>query len=214
MSLGKQPTRFHISILGSVGTGKSTLAKLIQQRVDCTLYLEEPEDHPFLRLFFGAPQLWGFANVLSFAMNKFAQQGHILSHEQLAVQEVDAFANHSIWTPVMHEIGYISQAEMAAICQVYEILSTAPISTPDLRIILQVSLEAQLDRIRKRDREYEDLDPAFVQLIEMLGESFAEFTQNLSGNLMMIDTETVDFTKPSLVLDGLLDDIVNCVPCL
>ena len=212
MSLEKQPAKFHISIIGKVGTGKSTLAKLISQRIDCTLYLEEPEDYPFIRLFFDVPHAWAFANMLSFTMNKFAQQGHICARNQLAVQEVDAFANHAIWTPVLYEIGYISQTEMTVLGQVYDMLSTAPISTPDLSIILQASLDTQLGRIRKRSRDYENLDPVFARLIERLGDSFDQFTEKVSGNVMTIDTETVDFTTPSSARDSVVDSIMKQIP--
>ena len=117
MPLEKQPESFHISIIGNVGTGKSTLARLIQQRLPCQLYLEDPEDYLFVRLFFDAPHDWGFANLLHFVMVKTAQQAQIRQQEQLAVQEMNAYAIRCIWAPALHEISYISQKEMTTIEQ-------------------------------------------------------------------------------------------------
>jgi deoxyadenosine/deoxycytidine kinase len=212
MTTDRQPDWFHISIIGNVGTGKSTLAELIQERRPCTLYLEEPDDYPFVRLFHESPYVWGFANLLNFIMTKFAQQAQIRHYKQCAVQEMNAIAIHSIWLPASLEIGHISQEEMAIIERVYEQLVVTPVSTPDLRIILQAPVETLIERIQKRGRSFEELNPKFVQLLTILDNNIAQLTQAVSGNAMIIDTETVDFTQPSPTRDVLLDDIVRQVP--
>jgi deoxyguanosine kinase len=212
MTHQKRAAKYHISILGKVGTGKSTLARLIQQRVDCTLYLEDPADHPFIRLFFDDPGVWGFANMLTFMLTKIAHQGYIRHFNQLAVQEVDAWANNAIWSPVMRDIGYISQAEVATLGQLYDMLAATPVSTPDLWLVLQVSWETQLNRIRGRGRDYEELAPDFVRLLKLLEQSFAELVAKLPDTAMLIDTEAIDFTQPSRARNDLLDAIVQHIP--
>jgi deoxyadenosine/deoxycytidine kinase len=214
MSLPERPSGFHISIVGNVGTGKSTLAKLIQKRLHCSLYLEEPEDYPFLRLFFLSPQSWGFANQLQFVITKFAQQAQIHHHNQCAVQEMSADATHGIWTPASYEIGHMSQAEMTAIGQVYDLLAAAPISKPDLIIVLQASVETLIERIRERGRDYEDLDPKFIQLIELVDKFTAQFIRETPSHLMLIDSETVNFTKRSRAVDAVLGEILTKIQCL
>ena len=204
---------FHIAIVGNVGTGKSTLARLIRKRTDCLLYLEDPRDYPFLRLFFVAPHAWGFANELQFIITKFAQQAHIRSQQQRAVQEMHALATHAIWTPMLHEIGYISQAQMAVMDRVFEVLAAAPVSVPDLTVILQASVATLVRRIKKRGRDYEEIDPQFARVIEIVDRNLARFVETTSDTLLLVDTETLDFTKGSAEVEALLDDILGRVPC-
>lgn len=213
MSSEQHSQRFHIAIVGNVGTGKSTLARQIEQRTGCMLYLEDPNDYLFLRFFFVAPHDWGFTNELHFVITKIAQQATIRAHNQLAVQEMDAHATHGIWIPTFHEIGYTSQEEVAIMNRVYELLAATPISHPDLYIFLHASLETVFSRIRKRGRDFEELDSNFVHLIGILDGQIARFVQNAPHTLLTIDAEAVDFTKPSPLLDGVLDDICARIRC-
>jgi deoxyadenosine/deoxycytidine kinase len=214
MSPDHPPGGFHLSIVGNVGTGKSTLAKLIQARTGCMLYLEDPGDYLFLRLFFESPHDWGFANQLHFVITKFAQQAQIRRQNQCAVQEMSAFATHFIWTPASHEIEHISPAGVAALDKVYEQMAMTPVSMPDITIILQASVETVKHRIRRRGRDYEALDPRFVRLIEIVDKYTNLFGREVSGGLMMVDTETLDFTRPSTARDALLDEILTRVSYL
>ena len=126
---------------------------------------------------------------------------------------MNAYAIRCIWAPALHEISYISQKEMTTIEQVYDLLATTPISLPDLSVVLQTSFETQLDRIRKRGRDFEDLAPDFIRLLAILDRKFAQFTEATTGNFMLIDAETVNFTQPSKTRDGLLDAILRQIPC-
>ena len=50
----------YICIEGNIGTGKTTLCELIQQRDQCKLILEEFADNPFLKYFYEDPERYSF----------------------------------------------------------------------------------------------------------------------------------------------------------
>ena len=64
----------YIVIEGVIGAGKTTLAKLLAQRFNGQLILEEFEENPFLDRFYANRKRWAFHTQLSFLASRFRQQ--------------------------------------------------------------------------------------------------------------------------------------------
>ena len=54
--------------------GKRRLARLLGRRLNARLMFEEPEENPFLPLFYEAPDQYGFQTQVFFMLSRYRQQ--------------------------------------------------------------------------------------------------------------------------------------------
>jgi deoxyadenosine/deoxycytidine kinase len=203
------PSR-HISICGNVGVGKSTLARLIAKQIECQLFLEEPEDFPFVENALARPRDWSFINHLDFMLHKFAQQVTIYGTSSPSIQETDAYVNHTLWHPVIFNLGYISQQEYDLLDQIFTMCNKlVEYSRPQLQIILKAKPETVLRRIYGRGREYETSAGEFEKVIYQLDEQVNKLISTIQNPHLIVDVEDLDLTYASEARDELLDKIMS-----
>ena len=76
---------YYIAIEGPIGVGKTSLSKLIGEKLGARLVLEEFEENPFLSEFYKDPERYAFQTQLFFLLQRYRQQ-----HE---LRQVDMFQN-------------------------------------------------------------------------------------------------------------------------
>ena len=59
---------YYVAIEGTIGVGKTSLAKLISERLGAKLVLEEFQDNPFLADFYEDPERHAFQTQLWFLL--------------------------------------------------------------------------------------------------------------------------------------------------
>jgi len=64
----------YIAIEGVIGAGKTTLARLIAERIQARLLLEEVEENPFLELFYKDMRRYAFQTQMFFVTGRYRQQ--------------------------------------------------------------------------------------------------------------------------------------------
>ena len=65
---------YHITIEGSIGVGKTSLAKLLSEEINAKLILEEFEENPFLSEFYKDSKRYAFQTQLFFLLSRYRQQ--------------------------------------------------------------------------------------------------------------------------------------------
>jgi len=70
------PAAHHSSIVfeGVIGVGKTTLARLLQPRLQATLVLEAFEENPFLSDFYSDRARYAFQTQIFFLLSRYRQQ--------------------------------------------------------------------------------------------------------------------------------------------
>ena len=61
-------TPYHIAIEGAIGVGKTSLAKILGERLDAKLIIEEFEENPFLIQFYKDADRYAFQAQLFFLL--------------------------------------------------------------------------------------------------------------------------------------------------
>ena len=56
---------YHIAVEGTIGVGKTSLARILAEEIQGRLVLEEFEDNPFLKEFYQDRKRWAFQNQIN-----------------------------------------------------------------------------------------------------------------------------------------------------
>ena len=73
----------YVVIEGNIGSGKTTLAKMLAERYNTRLILEQFKDNPFLPKFYENPDQHAFALELSFLAERYHQKRDELNNTDL-----------------------------------------------------------------------------------------------------------------------------------
>lgn len=194
----------YIVVEGVIGAGKTTLARVLSERLDARLVLEEFEENPFLDTFYEDRKRWAFHTQLSFLASRYKQQKQLLSGDlfhRVVVSDY-AFEKDRIFANVNLEGDELRLYET-----MYSIMElNTPV--PDTIIYLQMSAERLLKNIRKRGRSYEEnIDLAYLKtLIEAYNHYYFRYTRS---PLLIVNTEDVDLVEDESAVDGMLREIAT-----
>lgn len=181
--------RQYIVIEGVIGVGKTTLARMLAERLDGRLILEQHEQNPFLVDFYQDPQRFAFQTELFFLLNRYRQQTE-------EVVQPDLFQRHLI-----ADYHFVKNRIFAGITlderewKLYEMLLNLlerDVAVPDLVVYLQSNTQRLIRNIRIRDREYErTMNPAYIQeLVESYNHFFFRYD---ASPLLVVNASELDF---------------------
>jgi len=190
----------YIAIEGNIGAGKTTLARLLSEAADASLFLEEVDDNPFIEKYYREGDSYAFQAQIFFLLNRYRQQMEITQQDLFAnILVADyLFAKDTIYA---HAV--LGDEELVLYNRLHSMLEGRIVS-PDLTIYLQASSEVLLHRIRKRGRSYER--GITEEYLAALNEAFNHFFFHYEDSpLIIINTNKLDFTDDR----GQLDDIFS-----
>ncbi len=192
----------YIAIEGVPGVGKTGLARILGERLNARLVLEDAQENPFLPLFYEEPEHYGFQTQAFFLLNRYRQQQdlHQIDLFQAVVVSNYLFARDGIYAHVA-----LSDAELS----LYERLSETlreKVPRPDLVIYLQNSAEYLIRHIQKRGPGYERLmtEGYLARLVEAYNHFFFHYAET---PLLVVNVSQVDFMNRPKDLEVLLRQI-------
>lgn len=192
----------YIAVEGVIGVGKTSFAKLLAERINASLELDDGYQNPFLMDFYRNRERHAFATQLYFLLSRFQRLQNMRTHDLFAERVVAdyLFARDALFASVT-----LSEMELKLYERILPILER-DIPTPELVIYLQASTDVLMDRIRKRDVKSERLIDR--EYIERLGEAYNYFFFHYTETpLLVIKTDHIDFVNDSSHLDDIVDQL-------
>ncbi|OQX72946.1 MAG: hypothetical protein B6D61_13120 [Bacteroidetes bacterium 4484_249] len=183
----------YIAIEGNIGSGKTSLAKMIARDFNARLVLERFEDNSFLPKFYKDPEKYAFPLEMSFLADRFQQlKEEIATHDLFKSFTIaDYFINKSL----IFARKTLQKDEFTLYSRLFEIIiSTLP--KPDLIIFLYTTIERIKQNILSRGREYEkNIENSYLEKIQ--AGYFDYFKLNKNSTIIIVDTNDMDFVKNS-----------------
>jgi len=193
-----------IAIEGVIGAGKTSLTKVLANKMHAGTIFEEFEENPFLTKFYADPKKYAFHTQMYFLMSRYRKQREIAQIDLFNSRVITdyLFVKDRIFAEVN-----LSEEEFALYDKIYAILAV-DVPRPDLVIYLQARPEALYKRIRQRGRPYErDID---FEYIERLCEAYNTFFFHYNSSPMLIvNIKGFDFLANPKDLDLLYNEIAN-----
>ena len=180
----------YITIDGVIGVGKTTLAKMIAEKYNGSILLEEVEENPFLSDFYKDPKHYAFSTQLFFLLSRYRQQQSILQQDlfhNLLVSDY-LFAKDKIFAYLNLE-----DRELMLYEKIMSLLERE-IVKPDLVIYLKSSPDRLMNNIKKRGRPYErEMSKEYIESLNIAYNRF--FNHYKQTPLLTLNVTELDFVS-------------------
>lgn len=143
-----------IAVAGNIGVGKSTLVELLCDRLGWTPFYEPVTDNPYLSDFYEDMQTWGFHSQVYFLMRRLRIHRKLMNNSGSVIQDRSVYEDAEIFAHNLFLQDAINERDYETYWELYQVLVEF-LPPPDLVIYLRASVHTLLDRIARRDREYE-----------------------------------------------------------
>ncbi len=181
----------YIAIEGNIGSGKTSLTKMISDEFNAKIILERFADNPFLPKFYEDKERYAFPLEMSFLADR---------HQQLSddLAQFDLFKNfivsdYYIFKSLIFAQVTLQKEEYILYRKMFDIMYKE-ITKPDLYIYLYQNTEQLLQNIKKRGRDYEQsIAPSYLNKIHLGYRNFIDTEENL--NSVIIDVSGRDFVS-------------------
>jgi len=186
---GRTPPTF-IAVEGSIGVGKTTLAKKLASSFNYATLLEDAEENPFLERFYRSREQVALATQLFFL---FQRAQKIQDMRQTDIFEPTRVADFLMEKDPLFARINLDRDEYQLYEKVYQQLTiNAP--KPDLVIYLQACTDVLLSRIENRGLAIErSIDRGYL---ERLNEVYSEFFLYYDGApLLIVNANEIDLAN-------------------
>ncbi len=195
----------HIGISGNIGSGKTTLTRLLAKSCGWTPRYESVDDNPYLADFYNDMSRWSFNLQIYFLNKRFQEVVNIRKAKEDVVQDRTIYEDSCIFAPNLHRMGLMSTRDYENYKSLFSLMVSL-VQAPDLMIYLQSSIEHLVSNIQKRGREYEE--GIRLDYLKGLNELYDEWATNYKdGKILTINVDKLDFENNPQDLSFVIDAI-------
>ena len=183
----------HIAIAGNIGSGKTTLTRMLVDHFHWTPKYESVDFNPYLADFYNDMERWSFNIQVYFLNKRFLDVVEISKHEEIIVQARSIYEDACIFAPNLHNMGLMSTRDFDNYRSLFSLMASL-VKAPDLLIYLRSSIPHLVGNIQKRGREYES--SIRLDYLKGLNALYEEWIENYTdGKLLIIDVDKLNFEE-------------------
>jgi Deoxynucleoside kinases len=184
----------HIAIAGNIGSGKTTLTRLLAKHFGWTPHFEDVDDNPYLDSFYEDMQRWSFNIQVFFLNSRFRQVINIRNSGKNVIQDRTIYEDANIFAPNLYSMGLMENRDFENYKSLFELM-TKFLQPPDLLIYLRASVPTLIRQIAKRNRDYEQ--SIRLDYLSNLNERYEEWISHYSaGKLLIIESDDIELENP------------------
>ncbi len=194
----------HIAVAGNIGSGKTTLTKMLARHYGWTPRFEPVDNNPYLADFYADMERWSFNLQIYFLNKRFREVVEISKSDDYIIQDRTIFEDACIFAPNLHDQGKMSDRDFDNYTDLFQLMMSL-VKLPDLMIYIRSSVPNLVAQIAKRGREYEQ--SIRIDYLEGLNRRYEEWIEGFEGKLLVVDGDNVKFESNPADFQKITDGI-------
>ncbi len=195
----------HIAIAGNIGSGKSTLTRMLAKHYGWEARFEAVEQNPYLDDYYKDIHRWSFNLEVFFLKERFRDLIDIHNADHTIVQDRTIYEGVYVFMENNKAMGNLSDRDYETYMELFEQMMEV-VTLPDLMIYLRASVPHLVGNIQKRGRDYEQ--QMQLDYLENLNKRYDDFIFNkYKGPVVVVDKDELDFEHDPKDFAKIIDSI-------
>lgn len=148
----------YLALSGNIGSGKSTLTRMLAERYGLRPVYEPYAENPYLEDFYRDMRRYSFHSQVYFLSRRLEQHLNLVTGARYVIQDRTIFEDANIFARNLFESGQMEARDWATYLGLYQGILPA-LRVPDLLIHIDASVPTLKKRIAQRGRAYEKAIP-------------------------------------------------------
>ncbi|MCF0190639.1 MAG: deoxynucleoside kinase [Marinilabiliaceae bacterium] len=194
----------YIVVAGNIGSGKSLLCQLLQERLNWEIANDKSSQNPYFIDFCHNMYRWAYNAQLWFLIDHFRQTQRIIWNPNIIVQSRSIVEDATIFTYTLFSMGLISRRDYDTYMQLYNSMRNS-VPVPDLLIYLRASVPMLQKRLENSTDSWEQAID--VKYLTCLNECYEAWVKDYKGEIMEVNVDSTDYFSNTTNCDQLLENI-------
>ncbi|MBD3224595.1 MAG: deoxynucleoside kinase [Caldithrix sp.] len=187
--------KLYVAIAGNIGSGKTTLTRMLSEELGWKAYFERVIDNPYLEDFYYDMARWSFHLQIFFLSNRFRTQQEITEWPGSCVQDRSIYEDVEIFAHTLYEQGNMSERDYDNYRSLFAIM-VKYLRQPDLIVYLKSEVDHLLKHINKRGRDYEkNIDPAYLNVLNEAYDAWIERAKKENFHIVTFNMNNRNFEE-------------------
>ena len=143
-----------VAVAGNIGAGKSTLVKLLCEKLYWEPFYEPEAQNPYLPDFYKKMKRWAFHSQVFFLTHRLRIHQQIIEHPNSVIQDRSVYEDAEVFAQNLFNQGHMRGEDFRTYWELYQVLGKF-VPPPDLVVYLKTSVPVLKERIINRGRDYE-----------------------------------------------------------
>ncbi len=181
----------YIAIAGNIGSGKTTLTKMLAKHYGWKKYLEPVDENPYLADYYQDISRWALNLEVYFLKQRFRSLLEIERSKENIIQDRTIFEGVYVFAANNKKMGNMDDRDFDTYMGLFDSMMQVA-KLPDLMVYLRSSVPHLVKNIQKRGRDYEQQMPLdYLKGINTLYEDF--IYHKYKGRVLVIEVDNLDF---------------------
>ena len=181
----------HIAVAGNIGSGKSTLTRMLAKHYGWEARFEAVDHNPYLEDYYRDIHRWSFNLEVYFLKERFRDLLAIAEADHTIVQDRTIYEGVYVFMENNKAMGNLSDRDYHTYMELFEQMMSM-VRVPDLMIYLRASVPHLVGNIQKRGRDYEQTMQ--LEYLQNLNQRYDDFIYNrYKGRVMTIEKDNLDY---------------------
>ena len=189
----------HIGVAGNIGSGKTTLTRMLAEHYGWTPQYEAVTYNPYLEDYYKDISRWSYNLETYFLAQRFKDLLEISKSDDVIIQDRTILEGVYIFVANNKALGNLSERDFDTYMQLFELMMSM-VKLPDLLIYLKCSVQ-----IQKRGRDYEQ--GISLEYLSGLNERYEAWIASYKGPLLILDADALDFQNRPEDFESVTDKI-------
>ena len=180
----------HIGVAGNIGSGKTTLTRMLAEHYGWKPQFESVTYNPYLEDYYKDIPRWSYNLETYFLAQRFRDVLEIAKSDEVIIQDRTISEGVYIFVANNYEMGNLSERDYNTYMQLFELMMST-VKQPDLLIYLKSGIEHLVANIQKRGREYEQ--SISIEYLDGLNRHYEQWISSYQAPLLIVETDNMDF---------------------